>query len=61
MDLFLTIVAILGALVTLVACVRMLIALKRNEPRDTVMGWFAIMVIAPLVVFGLDRVMSGLT
>ena len=53
------IVAIAGALVTVAACARMLVALKRDEGRDAVAGWFAIMVASGVVVFGLDRFASA--
>lgn len=51
-------VAAIGALLTVIACVRMIMALVRNEPRETVMGWFALMLIVGVAVFAIDKVFS---
>jgi hypothetical protein len=54
---FLRLVAATGAIVTTFACARMIIGMRRGETRDQILGWFAIMVAAPAIVFALDRVL----
>ncbi len=54
----LTLIAYGGAAVTAVACLRVLIALRRNEPRQLMQGWLAIMLLAPALVFLVYRLAS---
>lgn len=50
------VLAAAGSIVTLFACVRMVMAVRSQQPREVVVGWFTIMLAAPIIVFAIDRV-----
>lgn len=54
------VIAVLGACATAIVLIRLLVAIRRREGRDAVLGWFGMMVAIPLVVFAIDRVARAL-
>lgn len=58
MSVVVIVIAVVGIVFTMYACVRMVTALVRNEPRESVLGWFALMLIVGVAVFAVDRVIS---
>lgn len=57
MQTLVVVVAVFGIAATLFACARMLLALRRNAPREVVSGWIALMIASALVVFAVNRLL----
>ena len=49
------VLAAIGAVITAFACARVLLALRRGQPREVVIGWFGVMLAAPIIVLLVDR------
>ena len=54
-DRALQLVALLGAAFTILAIVRVLVLLRRQAPRELVIGWLALMLLAGVAVFAIQR------
>lgn len=50
--------AVIGALVTIIACVRLVVSLRARAPREVIVGWFALMLAPPIVVFSVDALVT---
>lgn len=56
MELLIIVISVVGALVTLAAGVRFLMLARQNAGRDVLLGWLAMIVVVPLMVFAIARV-----